>query len=333
MNIRDLSRSSAPMGLSRRLGFGLGAAVITGLLASACSSAGSDDFPSRPLEMVNPFPAGGSHDAHARAIGAMAEDHFGQPLQVSVRSGGAGSVGAGFVAGEAEADGYTMLLGDPGSTLIQPKVQDVDYTPDDLTPVAQIDESPVVLVVPPDSPYDDLSDLVKAAKADPESILYSAGPQYGNDQMAVEMLQAESGAEFKHVPTDGGGNVYRATLAGDVEVGALFPATVEEDIAEGRLKALGVSSEERIPGLEDVPTFSEQGFDVIWQMFRVVYVADDTPDETVDQLADSYEALLKDEEFVDVLKEMGEIPGFMRGEELQKKLDGVEERVESIIEK
>lgn len=308
----------------------LGVAMATAL--TACSAADAGDFPTRPIELVNPFPAGGSHDAHARAIASAAEAHFGQQVQVAIRSGGGGTIGADFVVNQADPDGYTMMLGDPGSTIIQPLLQDVNYSTDDLEPVAQIDESPIVFVTLPEAPWDDMADLVADAEQRPGEILYAAGPQFGNDQIAVEMLQDVAGIELRHVPTDGGGNVYRATLAGDVEVGVLFPASVENDIKDGNLKALGVTSSERIPGLEDVPTLAEQGFDVDWQMFRVVYVPAETPEDRVEMLADKFEALLGDADFEKLLVDMGEQPGFLRGEELDSKLDAARERIEGIVQ-
>lgn len=308
----------------------LGTALALSL--SACSATDAGEFPTRPLELVNPFPAGGSHDAHARAIASSAEPHFGQQVQVAIRSGGGGTIGADFVVNQAQPDGYTMMLGDPGSTIIQPLIQDVNYTTDDLRPVAQIDEAPIVFVALPDAPWDDMAGLVADAQQRPEEILYAAGPLYGNDQMAVEMLQNVADVRLRHVPTDGGGNVYRATLAGDVQVGVLFPASVENDLKDGTLKALGVTSSERLPGLEDVPTLIEQGFDVDWQMFRVVYVPADTPDDTVEVLADSYEALLADETFAQLLVDMGEVPGFLRGEELEQKLATTREEIEEIVQ-
>jgi tripartite-type tricarboxylate transporter receptor subunit TctC len=327
-------RRSASQGvpsLSRRSFLGATAGLSV-LAVTGCSASGKQEsFPSRSVELVNPFAAGGSHDAHARAIGSTAKPVFKQPVQVSIRDGGGGTIGADYVANKAKADGYTMLLGDPGSVLIQPLIQSVSYSRDDLSAVAQIDESPIVFVSLPKAPWNSLDELLEAAKKDPGSISYGAGPRFGNDQMAVELLVDETGVDLKHVPIDGGGNVYRATLAGDVEVGALFPASVTKDIIEGRLKPLAVTGNERVPGLDDVPTCAELGYPVEWLMFRTIFVAADTPDDRQKALADRFESLLQEKKFLELLESMGEQPGFLRGQELSDKLDRIAERVSKIV--
>jgi tripartite-type tricarboxylate transporter receptor subunit TctC len=314
--------------------------LLSGALAlstAACSDGGAgsaaaeEDFPTRAIELVNPFPAGGSHDAHARAIGSIGKDAFGQPIQVAIRSGGGGTIGASYVAKQAKPDGYTIMLGDPGSVIIQPLTQKVSYTTADLAPIAQIDESPIVLVTLPDSPWNTLQDLIDAAKAKPGTITYGAGPKYGNDQLGVELLTDAAGIELKHVPIDGGGNVYRATLAGDVQLGAVFPASATKDLAEGRLKALGVTSQERIPGLDKVPTCKEQGVDVEWLMFRTVFVPAKTPQSRQDALAKSFEKLGSDPKFVALLTALGETPAILTGDALRTKIKQVNDRLAALI--
>ena len=321
---------SASMG--RRSFLALTGAVLLGSQASCMGdNAAAEQFPARALELVNPFPAGGSHDAHARAIGSLGKDAFGQNLQVSIRSGGGGTIGASYVAKQAKPDGYTMMLGDPASVIVQPLTQDVNYSSVDLAPIAQIDESPIVFVTLPDSPWNNLQDLVNAAKDKPGTITYGAGPRFGNDQLAVELLVRETQIDLKHVPIDGGGNVYRATLAGDVQVGAVFPASVTKDLAEGRLKALGVTSDQRVPGLDNIPTCKEQGVDVEWLMFRTIFVPAATTAERQDVLAKSFTELVDDPKFVDLLEALGERPGLLTGEALREKLGSVNESLTALI--
>jgi tripartite-type tricarboxylate transporter receptor subunit TctC len=299
---------------------------------AACTSAGvgTEAFPLRAIELVNPFPAGGSHDAHARAIASVGKAAFGQPVQVSIRSGGGGTVGAGYVAKQAKPDGYTVMLGDPGSVIIQPITQKSSYSAADLVPIAQIDESPIIIVALPDAPWNTLQELVAAAEAKPGTITYGAGPRFGNDQFAVELLSKEAAVDFKHVPIDGGGNVYRATLAGDVDFGVVFPASAAKDLAEGRLKALGVSSSARLP-LLDTPTFTEQGVNAEWLMFRTIFAPAKTDPARQKELADGFVKIGQDKTFADLLTALGETPSVITGDELIAKLAKDTERITAMV--
>lgn len=306
-----------------------GAALLTG--CGAESGGAGNDFPVRPVELVNPWAAGGSHDAHARAIGAEIEDILGQPMKVSIRDGGAGSVGATAVARQAKPDGYTLLLGDQTSVIARPLVEELQYSWEDLKPVAQINDSPVLLVVPGDSPYDTIDDYVSAAEKNPGQVSYGSVTGLGPDQIPIEMFVREAGIEVNHVPFDGGGPSYRALLAGDVDMAPLFPAAVMGDFEEGNLKALAVTSPERYEELPDVPTLKELGYDVEWEMFRTVFAPKDTPDEVVDALAGTFSELASDDGFADVIGGLGEQVEFLDGDELDARIAADAEALEKLV--
>ncbi len=319
----------------RKWGRAAAAAASAIVLISGCGSDAapdSSDFPSRPVELVNPWAAGGSHDAHARAIASEVSDGLGQPMNVSIKSGGAGAVGATEVAARAKADGYTLLLGDQTSVMARPMAEELDYSWEDLKGVAQINDSPIVITVPGDSPYDTIDDLIADAKAKPGEVQYGSVTGLGPDQIPVELMVQEAGIELDHVPFEGGGPSYRAVLAGDVDMAPLFPAAVSEDIEEGRLKALAVTSPNRIDGLPDVPTLTESGIDVEWEMFRTVFAPADTPDEIVDQLADSFTDLAENDKFIEILDGLGEEVELVTGEELDERLSSDAEALEKLVQ-
>lgn len=301
-----------------------GASLAVSGCAPSASEGGESDaaasFPERPVELVNPWSAGGSHDAHARAIASEIPDELGQPMTVSIKSGGAGAVGAAHVAQQAAPDGYTLLLGDQTSVITRPMVEDVPYTWEDLRPVAQINDSPIVLVVPGDSPYDTVEDYLDAAAEEPGSITYGSVPGLGPDQIPVELLLREADVEVKHVPFEGGGPAYRAVLAGDIDMSPLFPSAVSKDVEDGRLKALAVTSPERYSEMPDVPTLKETGYDVEWEMFRTVFAPDETPDAVVETLADDFAELAESEGFTSIINGLGEQVELVRGEELQERI-------------
>lgn len=319
----------------RKRGREAAVALSAVILVSGCGSAAtpdSSDFPSRPVELVNPWAAGGSHDAHARAIASEVSDSLGQPMSVSIKSGGAGATGATAVASRAKDDGYTLLLGDQTSVMARPMAEDLDYTWEDLRGVAQINDSPIVITVPGDSPYDTIDDFIADAKSKPGEVQYGSVTGLGPDQIPVELMMQEAGIELDHIPFEGGGPSYRAVLAGDIDMAPLFPAAVSEDIEEGRLKALAVTSPKRIDGLPDVPTLTESGIDVEWEMFRTVFVSADTPDEVVDKLAEAFTELTENEEFSKIVNGLGEDVELVTGEELDERLRVDAEALEKLVQ-
>lgn len=302
------------------------------LLLTACEGGADEaaDFPTSPVELVNPWAAGGSHDLHVQVIAGEMEELLGQPMNATAREGGGGALGASHVA-QATADGYTLLLGDQTSVIARPMVESTDYAAEDLRPVAQINDSPVVLTVPGDSPYDTLEEFLEAATEDPGSLQYVSVPGLGPDQIPVELFIEEEGLDLDHVPVGGGGDVHRALLAGDSDMGPLFPAAVQQDVEEGTLKALAVTGSERLDSLPDVPTLGEKGIDVEYEMFRTVFAPADTPDDVVDTLAGAFEELSNDQEFVELIEDIGEEVEFLAGEELNERFQSDIDAIDAIV--
>ncbi len=318
--------------------YGAVATVAGALLLTGCTSGTSTgaesaaNFPERAVELVNPWAAGGSHDAHARAIASEIADILGEPMTVSIKSGGAGAVGATAVAKQSKPDGYTLLLGDQTSVMARPIAEDLDYTWEDFRPVAQINDSPIVITVPGDSPFDSIEDFIEAAKTAPGELQYGSVTGLGPDQIPVELMLQDAAIDVGHVPFEGGGPSYRAVLAGDVDMAPLFPAAVTKDVAEGRLKALAVTSPERIPGLPDVPTLKESGIDVEWEMFRTVFAPKDTPDDVVEALASDFEELTGSDGFHAIIEGLGEEVEFLGGDALEERVRSDATSLESLIE-
>lgn len=319
------------MGRASTRTLGVVVLAIGSLLLAACGGqAGA--FPQRPVELVNPWPAGGSHDAHARVVASSVADHLGQPMLVSIKSGGGGAVGAGFVANDAAADGHTVLLGDQTSVIVRPLLEDVHYTWEDFRPIAQINDSPILFVVPADRPWQTLEEYVEAARDDPGAVNYGSVAGLGPDQIPVELMRLEAGIDLRHVPFEGGGPAYRALLAEDVDMSPLFPATVRQDVEDGRLRALAVTSPERLDEFPDVPTLTELGYDIQWAMFRTVFAPADVPDEAAEQLADAIEATAADEGFVTLIERLGESVEVVTGEELEARVEREAEVLRQLVE-
>jgi tripartite-type tricarboxylate transporter receptor subunit TctC len=240
-------------------------ALIAGLCASALSTqAVAQKYPTRPVKIMVGFSAGGPVDVVARIVGDRLGAKLGQPFVVENRAGANGMIAAEGVA-HAEADGYTMLACNSSTiTLNKTLFKDIRYDPErDFAPLTTIVSAPLVLVVNPENPktadIKSVADLVAAAKAAPGALAYGSGGNGNLAHLAMELLSQRAGIKMIHVPYRGGAASEVGILA--QEVLAVFdPLSAVPLIRGGKLRALAVSSAERLPSLPDVPTVAEAGY-------------------------------------------------------------------------
>jgi tripartite-type tricarboxylate transporter receptor subunit TctC len=239
--------------------------ALTTLLASALGlrarlAAVAQDYPSRAIRLIVPFPPGGPTDVVARIMAQSASPILGQPIAVENRPGGAaGTVGSRVVV-SASPDGYTLLVSIAGSLTMAPALYKLDYNPlTDLAPIAIVEESPQVLTVNPALP-DTLAKLIAYAKANPRK-LDVGSPGIGTvPHVLGEYLQLLTNVKLTHVPYRGAGPAIIDLLAGQVQVMFNNPSVVLAYIQSGRLRALAVTGDQRFAQLPNVPTFKELGY-------------------------------------------------------------------------
>lgn len=230
------------------------------LLLNAIGSTPSmaQNYPSRPIKMVVPFAAGGIADSFARAVVGKMSESMGQQVIVDNRVGASGNIGSDLVA-KSIPDGYTILFGSTGPQAANISLfAKLPYDPvKDLTPVSLVGISGVVLVVAPTSPYNNLQDLISAAKARPGTLTFGSGGNAGTPHLAGESLKFLSSLDMLHVPYRGDAAAIVDVIGGQVTMA--FPGTGSAAtlIRGGKLKALAVSSARRSEALPSVPTFSE----------------------------------------------------------------------------
>ena len=215
----------------------------------------------RTIRLVVPFPPGGSTDLLARAIGARLATQLGATVVVDNKGGAAGSVGAGEVA-RAAADGATLMMGHIGTLAINPSIYPkLPYDPiKSFAPLALVARVPNVLVVNEKSPVTDLKGFVARAKAQPGRLNYSSGGNGSAAHITFEYLKQQTGIFMVHIPYRGAAPAVADVLGGQVD--AIFtgsPAMISH-IRGGKLRALAVSSPQRLPALPDVPTVAESGY-------------------------------------------------------------------------
>jgi tripartite-type tricarboxylate transporter receptor subunit TctC len=230
-----------------------------GVLAAA-RGARAEDFPSRPITIVVPYPAGGPVDLTARLIAQSVGDRLGQPMLVDNRGGGAGVIGSVAVA-HAEPDGHTLILGtNQTHATNQNLLKNCPYDAvKDFAPVAGIADIPHVLVVRRGLEAADVGALVRLAKKTPGALNYASTGVGSASHLAAELFKTKAGVELQHIPFRGSAPMTTELLAGRVDLSFATLPTVISFIEDGTVRALAVSSRERAARLPNLPTLAEAG--------------------------------------------------------------------------
>jgi tripartite-type tricarboxylate transporter receptor subunit TctC len=220
----------------------------------------AQEWPQKPVTLVVPFPAGGSTDMVARAIGPKLTAKLGQPCLVDNKAGATGTIGATLVK-RAAPDGNTLLVASLGPLVIAPhliKGLQYDALKDfDLITVAV--QAPNVLVVPAASPHNTLADVIAHEKKNPGKMTFASSGNGSSDHLTAELFWQETGTTGLHVPYKGGAPAITDLLGGQVEASFQNVNAVFQHIKSGKLKALAVTGTKRSPVLPDVPTMAEAG--------------------------------------------------------------------------
>jgi tripartite-type tricarboxylate transporter receptor subunit TctC len=233
--------------------------AIIVLLTFAASQVSAQNYPSRSITFVVPFPAGGSADTLARLIGQMLSERLGQAVVVENKPGAGGNLGTDTVA-KAAPDGYTLLL-TPSSIAIAPALYTkLPFDPiKDFAPVTLLGSIPMVVVVYPEFPPKTLLELIALAKAKPGEISYASAGNGSTNHLAVELFKISTGIDMLHVPYRGNPLAVVDVIAGRVPVFFDFVLTGLPHVREGKVRALAVTSAHRSQVLPDVPTVAEAG--------------------------------------------------------------------------
>ena len=296
---------------TRRLVLDLACLVIciAGLAGPAPASAQAA-FPVRPVTLVVPFPPGGGTDTGGCILAEQLGKLWGQTVVVENKGGAAGQIGAALVA-KARPDGYTLLLGNIGTQAINPSLyRKLPYDPDSaFAPIALIAELPLALMVNPTVPASTAAELIALAKSRPGQLSYSSAGSGGAPHLAAEMFKDRTGTFILHVPYRGGGPALSDLIAGHVQLSFLTVLEASGHIKSGKLRALAVTGERRVPALPDVPTLAETelpGFNAI--SWLGVLAPAGTPKEVVDKIAADIRGVMADEAVKARFASLGGVP-------------------------
>ena len=228
-------------------------------LAAVALTAHAQDWPTQSIKIVVPFPPGGTTDQIARHVQAPLSAALGQPVIIENRGGGSGSIGSAGVA-KAAPDGNTWLLVFDTHGVNPSLIPNMPFdTLKDLAPVMLIGTSPMLITAHPSTPYKSFSDVLAAAKRDPQAISYGTIGSGSLAHLAISLVQEQAGVKMTHIPYKGGGPLVQDAIAGHVPIAIGSAALMSPHVKAGRVRALGVTSKTRFAAVPDAAPISDQG--------------------------------------------------------------------------
>jgi len=290
--------------------------VVLALLALTARGV-AQNYPERVVRIINPYPPGGSVDVMARILAQKLSDDLGQQFIVENRAGGGGNTGSDFVA-KAEPDGYTLLFTAPGPlTVNQTLYSKLSFDPaKDFAPIALFATAPIVLIVNPAVPANDVRELIALAKKEPGKINFASAGNGTTNHLSGELFKSMAQIDIVHVPYRGAGPAMNDLVGGHVQMFFDLMPVVLPQIAAGKVRALANAGIKRPAALPNVPTVAEQGlpgFDAsAW--YGLVAPAK-TPEPVLAKLRDAVAKALKAPDMVARIHELGSEPGTVSGKD------------------
>lgn len=288
---------------------GLGTLILT---LGMCAAALAQDYPNKPVRVVVPYPPGGATDILARQLSTRLGEQLGQPIVIDNRPGAGGGIGTAIVA-KAAPDGYTIVFGNLGPNAINPSIYpNLSYDAEkDFAPICVVVNTPLILVVRPQSGIKTLGELIALGKAQPGKLFYGSVGIGAASHVASELFNIVAGTKFMHVPYKGSAPASLGAIAGEVTMYFGTGPEMTTHIKSGALRALAISTSTRSPAMPDLQTVAEAGlpgFSVdVW--FGLLAPAG-TPRPIVDKVNRAVGLVLQNPEMRNRLIEMNAVPAF-----------------------
>ncbi|CAN5551873.1 tripartite tricarboxylate transporter substrate binding protein [soil metagenome] len=318
--------------MNRRLALAALLTVCTSLSATLSPAFAADPWPSRPVRMVVPFPAGGSSDAVARLIAQRLSEKFGQQFVVDNKPGAAGNLGTDNVA-KSPGDGYTLALTTSGPLANNKFLyKTMPFEAKDLTPIAVVGEIPVLIAGNPSGGDKSLKDLLARARAKPGQITVGHPGNGTIGHLAMAYVAVQSNVQVNLIPYKGDSPGIVDLIGGTID-GLSIPVTaLISNIQGGKVTGLAVASAKRFPGLPNVPTAAEQGLDVEASVWFALVGPANMPADVVGKLNAEVNAILKTPEARDKLAQFGGVVGGGTPADLNKLIETESAKWKRIIE-
>lgn len=308
---------------------------LAGSAALLATPAFAQDYPARPVTLINPFPPGGAVDVVGRPFAAALEPLLKQPVVVETKSGAAGAVGAQF-ASNAKPDGYTLLAHLPSLS----GFAEVDklfgrtpkFTRADFVPIARLTEGPMVLVVNDKQPHKTLKEFVDDAKQNPNKLIFSSSGLYGALHLPMALFIKAAGIQLKHLPTAGGGPALTALLGNNTQALVSSIAAASAQMKAGKLRALACFSAKRAAAAPDVPTLKELGYDVEFSIWVGLFAPKGTPDAIITRVRAETKKIAESAQFKTSIGNIGDVVAHLDQPEFKAFWDADAKRVEAAVQ-
>lgn len=284
-------------------------------------------YPSKNINLVVPFAAGGGTDAVARKLGSLLEKELGQPVIIVNRTGGAGAVGMTY-GSTAKKDGYTItMITREIVSLPLMKLSPITYKNFDVVSLVNMD--PAVALVGKDSKYKTFQDILDDAKARPEKVKFASTAKPNFYALAIEN---KVGVKFNHIPYNGAGEVVPALLGNHADFTLMGPGEAIGQIKSGQFRALGLMASERIDTLPEVPTLKELGYDVVSGTWRGIAVPKGTDKKIIETLNKAIEKVTSSNEYIEFMSKANFGVKYLAPKDFEKFIEDDTKVIKEIID-
>ncbi|MBK1682333.1 tripartite tricarboxylate transporter substrate binding protein [Rhodoferax fermentans] len=283
--------------------------VITRLLTAMCASTlllgvsvRAAEYPTKPIEVIVPFAAGGGTDLVTRAFADTAKKYLPKSIGVVNKTGGGGAVGFSEIV-MARPDGYKLGTGTVEIAML-PHMGLVQFSADDFAPIARLNAEPSAISVNVSAPWNTYEEFITYAKANPGKVRIGNSGTGAIWHLAAEALSEKTGAKFNNIPYDGANPAVTALLGNHIEAVTVSPAEVVSHVTAGKIKILAVMADQRLAAFDKVPTLKEKGVDLSIQTWRGIVVPKKTPQDVQDVLRAAAKKTAEDPAFKEQLAKM-----------------------------
>ena len=290
--------------------------VIAGLLLLV-GTAIAGSYPEKPITLIIPLGAGGSHDVNARVFTSIIPTYLGQPLIVKLMPGAGGQTGTA-AAVKAKPDGYTLIFTHNFIDQLQPLLEDLPYdTNESLVPVARLNSAPGMIFVNSDRPWKTVEEMLDYGRKNPGKLKFATSGNWGATMTMGALVMIDQEVDVNYIPYKGGGPAIQAVLAGDADFSVNFPGPLLPLQESGKIRILSFSGTERHKDLPDVPTTEELGIPGSY-MERIILAPRAVPEDRLKTLRDAFTKLYGDKTFNKMMARIGETTDGMSGPDYDK---------------
>ena len=286
--------------LRRGIGF-WALSMMTILVNPAMAQSAADKYPDKPIKIVIPFPPGGSTDTLGRAIAQKLQEKWGQPVLVENRPGASTLIGSAMVA-KAPADGYTLIVSVSSHTTNPAMQATMPFdTLKDFTAVSMLARAPVLAVANPNYPASNIKELIALGKVGKIKLDYGSAGAGTMTHLTAELIKKQTGLDMTHILYKGGTPAMMDVMSGHLAMTFATLGQVQPQLKSGKLKALGISSDTRYASMPDIPTFKEQGIDVVTTEWFGLLAPAGTPPAIIAKLNGEVKQIMSNPELGDRL--------------------------------